>query len=314
MTVRASEPVGEERTPPRVAFALSGGGAHGAAQVGMLQGLLGAGIVPDVLVGCSVGALNAVYVAADPTVSAAERLADVWRSLHRRDVFGSPRRRPLLNALARRDHVYESTALMALIARICPVADLADLNVETHVVTTDLDHARPVWWTQGPAHSILAASTCLPGIFAPVVLHGAAGLTRHVDGGVVAPIPVKYAADLQVDVVYVLDVARGTAPAPEKLNAMDVLLRSFSISRYANLPDPASLARPGLEIVYLPSPDTFGRDMRDFSHSERYIDDARKATSMMLAHRAATAAPGLDKLDQRIRERGWLHRWRHSAA
>jgi len=292
-------------TRPRVAFALSGGGAHGAAQVGMLQGLFGAGIQPDVIVGCSVGALNAVYVAADPTPAGAERLGDLWRSLSRRDVFGSRRRHTLLNALARRDHVYENTALLQLIDRICPVHDLADLHVETHIVTTDLDAGRPVWWTSGPAHDILAASTCLPGVFAPVVLPGEHGSSRHVDGGVCAPIPVAHAASLDVDVVYVLDVARGTAPAPERLNAMEVLLRSFSISRYANVPDPATVARPGQEIVYLPSPDTFGRDMRDFSNSVAYIEEARVATAEMLADRPA-AVEG-----ERV---SWLHKFKRTAA
>jgi NTE family protein len=295
----------ETVTRPRVAFALSGGGAHGAAQVGMLQALLAAGIEPDVVVGCSVGALNAVYVAADPTPAGAERLADLWRSLSRRDVFGSPHRRTLLNALARRDHVYENNALLRLIDRICPVRDLADLQVETHVVTTDLDAAHPVWWTRGPAHDILAASTCLPGVFAPVVLSGEHGASRHVDGGVCAPIPVAYAAALDVDVVYVLDVARGTAPAPARLNAMEVLLRSFSISRYANVPDADSVVRPGQEIVFLPSPDTFARDMRDFSYTARYIEESRTAAAEVLASRRAPVEG----------ERGnWLQRRRRTAA
>lgn len=269
---------------PRVAFALSGGGSHGAAQVGMLQGLLGAGIVPDVMVACSVGALNAVYVGADPSVERVDRLEEMWRSLQRRDVFGSTRHL-VLNALARRDHVYDHSALIRLIDRICPVIDLADLRVETHVVTTDLDAGRPVWWDYGPARPVLAATTSLPGAFPPVLLPGPFGATRHVDGGVVAPIPVQRALDLGVDVVYVLDVTSGTAPAPRRLNAFGVLLRSFSISRYANLPVTADDAR----VVVLPGPDTTGRDMRDFAHTAAYIEQAREATAALLADGAALA-------------------------
>jgi len=291
---------------PRIAFALSGGGAHGAAQVGMLQALFEAGITPDVLVGCSVGALNSVFVAANPSLAGLERLADIWRSLSRHEVFGSPRRRTLLNAIARRDHVYENTGLRGLIDRVCPVHDLADLDLETHVVTTDLDAARPVWWTRGPAHDILTASTCLPGVFAPVVLPGDNGPSRHVDGGVVVPIPVAHAASLDVDVVYVLDVARGTAPAPEHLNAVEVLLRSFSISRYANVPDPATLVRPGQEIVYLPSPETFGRDMRDFSNTARYIEESRESAAELLASRPPTPAQST--------KNSWRQLWRRPAA
>lgn len=270
---------------PRVAFALSGGGSHGAAQVGMMQALLGAGIVPDVLVGCSVGALNSVYLAADPTPSRLDDLAELWLSLRRRDVFGAAHRKTILNALARRDHVYDNAALLTLIRRMCPVIDLADLRVETHVVTTDLDAARPVWWTHGPARPVLQATTALPGVFAPVLMPGRPGPSRHVDGGVAVPVPVAHAVSLDVDVVYVLDVAKGTAPAPERLNAFEVLLRSFSISRYVNQPDAATLARPGQEVVLLPQPDTVGRDMRDFSNTAAYIEEARETTSALLAGR-----------------------------
>lgn len=276
----------ETLTRRRVAFALSGGGAHGAAQVGMLQALVGAGVVPDVLVGCSVGALNAVYLAHEPTPERAAALADLWLSLDRRDVFGARRRQTVVNALARRDHVYENDALLRLIKRMCPVIDLADLAVETHVVTTDLDAARAAWWSHGPAQPILQATTALPGVFAPVLIPGRDGPTRHVDGGVAVPVPTVHASELDVDVVYVLDVAKGTAPAPVRLNAMEVLLRSFSISRYANLPDPASLSRPGLEVIALPPPDTTGRDMRDFSNTAAYIGEARSATSEFLASRS----------------------------
>lgn len=296
---------------PRVAFVLSGGGSHGAAQVGMLQALLEAGIVPDLMVGCSVGALNAVYIADDPTIERTRALGDLWLSLSRRDVFGPPHPRMILNALARKDHVYDNAALRRLIDRICPVIDLADLAVETHIVTTDLDAARPTWWTYGPARPILTATTSLPGIFPPVLMPGPDGPTRHVDGGVVAPIPVHRAAELDADVVYVLDVARGTAPPPLRLNAFEVLLRSFSISRYAPVADLAAAARPGQEIVVLPCPDTFGRDMRDFGNTAAYIELARLACTEFLADRAALAAlpaSGRPKWRQRVRAARSLRR------
>jgi NTE family protein len=289
---------------PRVAFVLSGGGSHGAAQVGMLRALLDAGIVPDVVVGCSVGALNGVFVAADPTAARVEALATVWRSLDRKDVFGSRRRHTLLNALARRDHLYENSALLTLIDRFCPVIDLADLAVPMHVVTTDLDAGRPTWWTHGPARGVLAATSSLPGLFAPFPLPGPHGATRHIDGGVVCPVPVARAAELDVDVIYVLDLSGGERLVPTRLNALDVLVHSFTISRYANLPDHASHARPGQEVVVLPSPQTSGTDLTDFANTDTWIEQTRVACADFLADRAAPAAiPAAGRL-------GWLRRIR----
>ena len=80
----AGEPAGAGRT---IAFVLGGGGHMGAAEVGMLRALLEHGIAPDVVVGTSVGALNGVAVAADPTVGAVDRLEAGWSQLVEDGVF-----------------------------------------------------------------------------------------------------------------------------------------------------------------------------------------------------------------------------------
>lgn len=76
---------------PRTAFVLGGGGNLGAVQVGQLRALLEHGIVPDVVVGCSVGALNGAAVAGEPTLDEVVRLTDLWKRLGREDIFPSSR-------------------------------------------------------------------------------------------------------------------------------------------------------------------------------------------------------------------------------
>jgi NTE family protein len=82
---------GNGRLSPEVAFVLPGGGSAGAAQVGILRSLLEAGIRPDVLVGCSVGALNAAFFAVEPTLDQVDRMETLWRGLSRGTVFGAGR-------------------------------------------------------------------------------------------------------------------------------------------------------------------------------------------------------------------------------
>ena len=71
----------------REAIVFSGGGSLGAAQVGALQALYEAGITPDVVVGCSVGALNAAYLAVDPSAERVRDLEQLWRRMDQADVF-----------------------------------------------------------------------------------------------------------------------------------------------------------------------------------------------------------------------------------
>jgi NTE family protein len=74
--------------PPRTAFVLAGGAALGAMQAGMVRALYERGIVPDLLIGTSAGALNAAFPASrPPTVATAEQLAAIWRGLRRSDIL-----------------------------------------------------------------------------------------------------------------------------------------------------------------------------------------------------------------------------------
>jgi len=260
---------------PRVAFVLPGGGSAGAVQVGILRSLLEAGVYPDVFVGCSVGALNSAFLARCPTLDQVGRMEDLWTGISTADVFGSGWYRAALRLAMRRDHVCSPAPLRALIRTACPVQNLSDLPVPVHVATTDLDHGVLRWWTAGPAEDILYASACLPGLFPPAILDG----VRHVDGGVLEPVPVMRAVDLDAARVYVIGEATDPHdPPPGGRTALEVLLRSFAISRYGRLPHAGSLARPGQEVIEVPGASTAGIPMTDFSHT-RWLMAESRATS-----------------------------------
>src|SRR5579859_2438687 len=74
-----------------VAFVLSGGSARGALQVGMLQALLEHGIVPNLIVGTSVGSWNGVWLASHPSIEGVRALERIWLHLRMEDIFpGGP--------------------------------------------------------------------------------------------------------------------------------------------------------------------------------------------------------------------------------
>jgi NTE family protein len=264
------------KTPPvapsEVAFVFPAGGSSGAVQVGILTSLLDAGITPDLMVGCSVGSLNASYMALEPTVERARSLESVWKQLSRQDVFGRNRYGLVRRLIARQSHLYTPHALRTLITRLCPIDDLADAVVRLQVVTTDLDNGIARWWGSGPAAEILYASACLPGLFPPASLGG----HRHVDGGVLEPFPVQRAVDLDASVVFVLGEPPSLdATSVRRLSALDVLIRSFEISRYARLPEPAAVARTGQRVVVVPGADTSGIPITDFRHTAGLIQESR---------------------------------------
>jgi NTE family protein len=267
-------------------FVCSGGGNLGAAQVGMLRALVDGGVIPSALVGCSVGALNAAFVAVDPSAERMQTLEEIWRSIGPGDVFAGSRRSMATHLLRRDPHLYEPDGLRGLIERFVPLEDLSDTAVPLHVVTTDLEAGVSTWWTAGTPAEVLAASACLPGVFPPVRLAG----RLHVDGGVLNPVPVGRAIDLGARTVWVLDVsADRSGPLPDHPSALDVLLASFAAARRALQADADRLRDPDQRVVSISVPAPRRLDVRDFSKTGELIEAGYAAAAEALGRVARLA-------------------------
>jgi NTE family protein len=265
--------------PPREVIVFSGGGSLGAAQVGALQALFEAGIVPDAVVGCSVGAINAAYVAMGPTAERMVALEQLWRSMSRREVFPNGRFTVARRLASRSSHLYNPEGMRAVFAQCLGLDDLSQTAIPCHIVTTDLIAGEPTWWTSGNPIDVLNASACLPGLFPPVNIGG----RLYVDGGVSCPVPTQRALDLGAARVWVLNVSREYHGwASEKMSAVDVLLESFAISR-SHLGRLAPVVAAGQRIVSLPSLALGRHDLRDFSKTPQLIAAGREAGRAMVA-------------------------------
>src|SRR6195256_5830170 len=188
---------------PRTAFVLSGGGNQGVSQVGMLRALLERGIVPDVVVGTSAGALNGAAVAYAPNLTGGAQLAAVWEQLRVDHVFPGGRTPRARNVLRRGTPLFGSEGLAALIHHSSPARSFADLEIPLRVIACDLDTGEEVVLARGPLKPALLASTALRGVF-PIVPHAG---RRLVDGGVVDNVPLSHALAGPVDRVFVLNVS-----------------------------------------------------------------------------------------------------------
>jgi NTE family protein len=266
------------------AVVLSGGSVFGAVQVGQLRALAEAGIAGDIWIGCSVGALNAAFMSAGPGLDRVEELREIWTGLRSSDVFHFRSRRHLASLIRGADHLCDPMPLRRLIDRCCPIDDLAEAGGRLQVVTTDLDEPAPRWWSAGPAVDVLLASAALPGIFPSVQLEG----HRHVDGGVLVPVPSGRAVELGATDVYVCDVSsRGRPRLPARLGALSNLLEAFNTARFAIDPTAAGAGGAGpARVTVLPTPDTEGLSMADFSQTNRLIEEAYQLAAAALAEPA----------------------------
>jgi NTE family protein len=258
------------REQPITAFVLSGGGNQGVSQVGMLRALVERGIVPDVVIGTSAGALNGAAFATAPTAEKVDHLERVWLGLKGEHVFPGGALKRVWNILRRDDHLIPSDGLASVIASAETAATFADTEVPLRVVTADLMTGEEIVFANGPLRPTLLASAALPGIFPPVELYG----RRLVDGAVVNLVPISHALAGPVERIFVLDVSD---PLGERSirSPLDVLVRAFAISRDLRFELELQWVPKEIEVVVLPQP-VDDRDFFDFSGGERLIDSAYK--------------------------------------
>jgi NTE family protein len=272
-----------EHGPVRDVFVFTGGGALGAAQVGMVRELLAAGIRPDMVIGCSVGSLNAAYLAADPTLDCARSFEQRWRNLQQKDIFPGSTASRIRNLATRRDYIYDPGPLRNVIRTWLPYGDVADAGIPLVVVSTDLATGTPVFHTSGPVEEVLAASCALPGAFAPVSF---ADGSLHIDGGVSCLLPIQPAFDAGAERIWVLDVAGGPAGRAQgkSTRPLDLLLIAFGIAMRSQRVNLAAVATdPRVRIISIDGhPVTRGASIVDLSRTPALIQAGADAARAVL--------------------------------
>ncbi|MGC8782201.1 MAG: patatin-like phospholipase family protein [Anaerolineae bacterium] len=192
-----------------LAFALGGGGARGALQVGALRALLEAGYQPDLLVGTSIGAVNATYLALHgPTLASLPGLIEAWHDAAAADLLPANYLwltvRVLFNRVGWRSYHRMRDFFIAHGAR--PELRFADLGTRLILVAADLNTGLPVLYGADPQQSVLEgllASTALPPWVRPLEKDG----QFLIDGGVVSTLPIEPALAQGAREIIALDLA-----------------------------------------------------------------------------------------------------------
>ncbi|WFU44065.1 patatin-like phospholipase family protein [Bradyrhizobium sp. CB82] len=173
---------------PVIGLALGGGAARGFAHIGILKTLLANGIVPNVVVGTSIGAVvGGAYASGhlDTLEDWARSFQGVRNILSYLDIR--------LNGSGLIGGEKLATRLEAAIGQTL----IEDLSIKFATVATEVRTGHEIWLTRGRMVEAMRASYALPGIFAPVLI----GDRWLVDGALVNPVPVSAARALGAEIV-----------------------------------------------------------------------------------------------------------------
>ena len=270
VTAQADEPAaGANR--PRVGLALGGGGARGAAHIGVLRELERLRIPIDAIAGTSMGAVVGGLYASGKSPDELQLLVesldwaaafdDQSRREHRRyrrkqddAAFPIPLQLGLRDGSLQMPKGIIQGQKLALILReqllqVYEIDEFDDLPTPFRAVASDIETGDAYVMSHGDMELAIRASMSAPGIFSPVVVDG----HSLVDGGLVGNVPVSVVRDMDVDIIIAVDVEFPLYP-PQQLQSalaiteqmLTILIRKETLRELSELGDDDILIRPEL--------------------------------------------------------------------
>ena len=221
---------------PKIGFVLGAGSARGWAHIGVLRALAEAGIKPDFIAGCSVGAfVGAAFAAGRLDQLEAWALALDWKGMLKLMDFG------LHGGLIKGGRVRE------VFSEQFVECEFSELPIRFAAVATDLHSGQEIWLREGKVSTAIGASIAVPGLFRPVQYDD-----RYlVDGSVVNPIPVSLCRAMGADIVLAVDLGSdlvGRFARDDDRESTQAGRRSF-LSRVLPRYNPTSERQPEPEVA-----------------------------------------------------------------
>lgn len=256
--------------PVRIGLALGGGAARGFAHVGVIAVLEEAGLKPSLVVGTSAGSLVAALYASGKTSAQLQQTA-----LNLEEVAITDWMLPIFGR-----GMFRGEALGRYVNDLVAGRSIENMTIPLGIVATDLNSGQPMLFQRGDTGTAVRASSAVPAVFVPVKING----REYVDGGLVSPVPVRFARQMGADLVIAVDISSPPEANPAD-GTLQILLQTFaimgkSINQY-ELKDADVLVQPS----------QVGLKSADFSARQRAIDAGRAAMLAALpALRARLAA------------------------
>jgi len=200
----------------KIGLALGGGAARGFAHIGVIKALEAQGIVPDIVVGTSAGSLVGALYAAGNNGFVLQKMA-----MEMDEAAISDWSVPLFSKFS---GVIKGEGLQNYINKAIHNVPIEKLKKPFGAVATDLDTGQPILFRRGNVGLAVRASSAVPSIFQSVRI----GSHTYVDGGLVSPVPAKFARDMGADFVIAVDIS-SQAGVLTTSGSLDVLLQTFTI-------------------------------------------------------------------------------------
>jgi NTE family protein len=280
----------------KLAFALSGGGARGALQVGALRALLEAGYQPDILTGTSIGSVNTAFLAIHGiNLKGVDTLTDAWHEAAVADLLPSNYlwltvrslfQRPVTHSIHRMESFFLSHG-------ITPELKYGDIQGVTLLsIAADLNSGKAFVYGMDPAQLVLEgvlASTALPPWIEPIERNG----TQLIDGGAVSPLPIEPALNVGATRIVALGLSDPRDETAVAHNFGLFLNKLLYTNEHRHMEMELALAEARrVPVNYIDLKGDEPVPLWDFSHTDKLIDKGYETTVREIANWRAEELPG----------------------
>lgn len=200
----------------KIGLALGGGAARGFAHIGVIKALEAQGIVPDLVVGTSAGSVVGALYAAGNNASSLQKMAT--------ELDESAISDWALPLFSKSSGVLKGEALQAFVNKAVNHRTIEKLKIPFGAVASDLKTGQPILFQRGNTGMAVRASSAVPGVFQPVRI----GDHTYVDGGLVAPVPVRFAREMGAEFIIAVNIST-QAEAQATNSSLEVIMQTFSI-------------------------------------------------------------------------------------
>jgi NTE family protein len=200
----------------RIGLALGGGAARGFAHIGVIKALEAQGIVPDIVVGTSAGSVVGSMYAYGYNGFTLQKMAMEMDEASISDWA--------LPFFSKSPGMLKGEALQAYVNKTVHNQPIEKLKIPFGAVATDLKTGQPILFRRGNTGMAVRASSAVPSVFQPVTIAG----RTYVDGGLVAPVPVRFAKEMGAEFIIAVNISSATE-AQATASSLDVLMQTFTI-------------------------------------------------------------------------------------
>jgi NTE family protein len=265
----------------RIGLALGGGAARGFAHIGVIKALEAQGIFPDIVVGTSAGSVvGSLYASGYYNGFALQKIAMEMDEATISDWA--------LPFFSKSPGVLKGEALQAYVNKAVHNTPIEKLKIPFGCVATDLKNGQPILFRRGNTGLAVRASSSVPSVFQPVAIGG----HTYVDGGLVAPVPVRFAKEMGAEFIIAVNISSATE-AQATASSLDVLMQTFTIMgqrlNHFELKDADIVVTP--QLGTMGSADFNGRNLAVLA-GEQAAAGVMGELKARLRAKQATPAPG----------------------